>query len=81
MPADSREPCVTQGTHSKLLKCCWGQEGRLAGLFPDVFHADILLFLLALPYLYFEGSRICSSYELSRMKMKGTQEWNKEVGA
>lgn len=75
---DSREPCVSPGTHSKLLKSGQGQEGRQMGLFPDGSQADILL-LLALWYLYFKGSRIGSSYEPSGMKLKKRQEWNKEI--
>lgn len=75
---DSRESCVSLGTHSKLLKSGQGQERRRMGLFPDVSQADILL-LLALWYLYFKGTRIGSSSEPSGMKMKRRQEWNKEI--
>ena len=75
---DSRESCVSPGTHSKLLKSGQGQERRWMGLFPGVSQADILL-LLALWYLYFKGTRIGSSSEPSGMKMKRRQEWNKEI--
>ena len=75
---DSRESCVSLGTHSKLLKSGQGQERRRMGLFPDVSQADILL-LLALWYLYFKGTRIGSSSEPSGMKMKRRQDWNKEI--